>query len=126
MEKHSGSQRHMQGPTYRCFLPDLTGFVDLHCIGPEHSGIHNNQIFSGRAPQLGIQPCYSGLQVKGTAGSPPSTTKCVLRLTLCVLRSIDSPLNAQRCTYNADCSLNYNEFHEKILVAAAFPCIPDV
>jgi hypothetical protein len=79
MEKHSGSQRHMQGPTYRCFLPDLTGFVDLHCIGPEHSGIHNNQIFSGRAPQLGIQPCYSGLQVKGTAGSPPSTTKCVTR-----------------------------------------------
>jgi hypothetical protein len=35
----------MQGSTYRCFLPDLTGFVDLHCIGPEPSGFHGNQIF---------------------------------------------------------------------------------
>ena len=24
----------MQVSTYRCFLPDLTGFADLHCIGP--------------------------------------------------------------------------------------------
>ena len=36
----------MQVSTYRCFLPDLTGFVDLHCIGPEPSGIYDNQIFS--------------------------------------------------------------------------------
>ena len=45
-EKDSGYQRHMQVSTYRCFLPDLTGFVDLHCIGPEPSGIHDDQIFS--------------------------------------------------------------------------------
>ena len=71
------NQRHIQGSTYRCFLPDLTGFVDLHCIGPELSGIYDNQIFLGRAPQSGIQPCWSGLQVQGTAGSPLSTTKIV-------------------------------------------------
>src|SRR3989304_8226753 len=45
IEKNSGSQRHMQVSAYRCFLPDLTGFTDLHCIGPEPSGIYGNQIF---------------------------------------------------------------------------------
>src|SRR5262245_5907861 len=35
----------MQVSIYRCFLPDLTGFIDLHCIGPRSSGIQSNQIF---------------------------------------------------------------------------------
>jgi hypothetical protein len=35
----------MQGSAYRCYLPVLTGFTDLHCIGPGLSGIHDNQIF---------------------------------------------------------------------------------
>ena len=35
----------MQVSIYRCFLPDLTGFIDLHCIGPGFSGIQSNQIF---------------------------------------------------------------------------------
>ena len=26
--------RHMEGPAYRCFLPDLTGFAGFHCVGP--------------------------------------------------------------------------------------------
>ncbi len=30
-----------------------------------------------RAPREGIQPCYSGLQVEGTANSPPSTAKII-------------------------------------------------
>jgi len=93
----------MQGSTYRCFLPDLTGFVDLHCIGPELSGISDNQIFFSRAPQSGIQPCYSGLQVQGTAGSPPSTTKVKKKGTL-----------------------NYNGFNEKILVSVAVTCFTNI
>lgn len=44
-EKNPGYQRHMQVSAYRCFLPDLTGFTDLHCIGPGSSGIRNDQIF---------------------------------------------------------------------------------
>jgi hypothetical protein len=44
MEKDPGYQRHMQVSIYRCFLPDLTGFIDLHCIGPKYSGIQGNQI----------------------------------------------------------------------------------
>jgi len=27
--------RHMEWPTYRCFLPDLTGFAGFHCAGPD-------------------------------------------------------------------------------------------
>lgn len=28
--------RHTQGLTYRCFLPDLTGFISLRCVGPNY------------------------------------------------------------------------------------------
>ncbi len=28
--------RHTEIFTYRCFLPDLTGFVSLNCAGPKH------------------------------------------------------------------------------------------
>ena len=27
-------QRHTRGPTYRCFPPDLAGFVSPCCVGP--------------------------------------------------------------------------------------------
>ena len=26
--------RHMKVSTYRCFLPNLTGFMNFHCVGP--------------------------------------------------------------------------------------------
>ncbi|ABZ83742.1 hypothetical protein HM1_0814 [Heliomicrobium modesticaldum Ice1] len=26
--------RHPKGPTYRCFLPDLAGFIGFRCAGP--------------------------------------------------------------------------------------------
>src|SRR4029077_6165101 len=32
----------------------------------------------GRNPRVGIQPCWSGLQVQGTASSPPSTAETSL------------------------------------------------
>src|SRR5258707_545720 len=32
-----------------------------------------------RRPREGIQPCWSGLQVQGTASSPPSTARVSLR-----------------------------------------------
>src|SRR4029078_7835473 len=32
----------------------------------------------GRNPRVGIQPCWSGLQVQGTASSPPSTARASL------------------------------------------------
>ena len=70
-----GCPRHTADSTYRCFLPDLTGFAGLRCAGP---GLHRHllPLASARArPRVGIQPCYSGLQEKGTATSPPSTTE---------------------------------------------------
>jgi hypothetical protein len=33
--------RHMKVPTYRCFLPNLTGFIGFHCAGPDfHCHLH--------------------------------------------------------------------------------------
>lgn len=34
----------MQVSTYRCFLPDLTGFIDLHCIGPGPTGSQQSDL----------------------------------------------------------------------------------
>ncbi len=67
------SLRHPKGFTYRCFLPDLTGFVILCCTGPnlQHHFFHSD--LEKMSPKIGIRSCCSGLQVQGTANSPPST-----------------------------------------------------
>ncbi len=66
--------RHPQGFTYRCFLPDLTGFMSSRRTGPNPHHHLPGADPKEYKPRLGIQPCYSGLQVQGTATSPPSTT----------------------------------------------------
>src|SRR5438552_3892695 len=64
----------MEHQAYRCCLPTLAGFAGNHCIGPD---FHRRP--TGRSPTpsppRGIPPGYSGLPVRGTANSPPSTTK---------------------------------------------------
>jgi len=67
------SLRHPKSFTYRCFLPDLTGFVNLCCTGPnlQHHLFHPD--LKKMSPQIGFRSCSSGLQVQGTANSPPST-----------------------------------------------------
>ena|GEM_PF-1833092 len=64
-----------QGPAYRCFLPDLTGFTSLRRTGPGRQHHFSGSDPEKYGPGTGIQPCYSGLQVQGTATSPSSTTK---------------------------------------------------
>ena len=65
--------RHPKRFAYRCFLPDLTEFAILCCIGPSfHRHLFQSDLKKIR-PRIGFQPCCSGLQVQGTANSPSST-----------------------------------------------------
>ncbi len=64
--------RHTRGFAYRCFLPDLTGFTNSHCTGPSLQRCFRKNWLYSIMPGVGVKPCYSGLQVQGTATSPPS------------------------------------------------------
>ena len=67
--------RHPKLTTYRCFLPDLTGFVAFRCAGPGYQRYLSRAVPAVPRPRAGIQPRYSGLRVQGTASSPSSTAK---------------------------------------------------
>src|SRR5690606_33162672 len=66
---------HPQGLTYRCFLPDLTGFISLRRTGPGPRHYLPGANPEETEPRTGIQPRSSGLRVQGTATSPSSTAK---------------------------------------------------
>ena len=66
--------RHTRVSAYRCFLPDLTGFTDSCCVGPNCQHHLLGSSLTNTSLIVSIQPCCSGLQVEGTANSPPSTT----------------------------------------------------
>ena len=64
--------RHTGGSAYRCFLPDLAGFADVRCVGPDL--LHRLTAPAlNRAASGEHRPRYSGLRVQGTATSPSST-----------------------------------------------------
>ena len=71
--------RHPRAIAYRCFLPDLTGFTGLRCVGPDSQRRSPLVGGGGRRPRPGVQPRCSGLRVQGTASSPPSTTAAMVR-----------------------------------------------
>ena len=75
----SAPLRHMEVRAYRCSLPGLTGFTRFHCAGPSRQHHLHGAGPTETKPREGIQPCYSGLQVQGTAISPSSTAKSVRR-----------------------------------------------
>jgi hypothetical protein len=64
----------MKHQAYRCCLPTLAGFASIHCIGP---GFQRRPAVRSPTspPPRGIPPGCSGLPERGTANSPPSTTK---------------------------------------------------
>ncbi len=64
--------RHTAGSAYRCFLPDLAGFTDVRCAGPDLRHRTAAPALRERASD-GHRPRYSGLRVQGTATSPSST-----------------------------------------------------
>jgi len=67
--------RHPKLTTYRCFLPDLTGFAAFRCAGPGYQRYLSRAVPAVPRPRAGIQPRYSGLRVQGTASSPSSTAE---------------------------------------------------
>src|SRR5208282_896585 len=69
----------MKHQVYRCCLPTLAGFTSIHCIGP---GLQRRSAVCSPTsqPPRGIPPSSSGLLERGTATSPPSTTKHVKKL----------------------------------------------
>ena len=96
--------RHTRGFAYRCFLPDLTGFTSSRCTGPSlQRHFRKNWLYS-IMPGAGIKPCYSGLQVQGTATSPPSAI--FLQYTIyAAFALVEAKSNVTRClptsSYNA-------------------------
>ncbi len=60
--------------TYRCFLPDLTGFIGSRRAGPNFQHHLAAAVLESADPRGGIRPRCSGLRVQGTASSPSSTT----------------------------------------------------
>ena len=67
------SPGHTGAQAYRCFLPDLTGFTGADCPGPDSQHHLPEPAPQHHCLNAGIQSCYSGLQVQGTATSPSST-----------------------------------------------------
>ena len=59
---------------YRCFLPDLTGFIGFCRAGPGLLRHFSPAVSRNSEPQEGFRSRYSGLRVQGTASSPSSTT----------------------------------------------------
>ena len=66
--------RHPEATIYRCFLPDLTGFIVFCRAGPSLQHRLAKAVPKSSRPRAGVQPRYSGLRIQGTASSPPSTT----------------------------------------------------
>jgi hypothetical protein len=66
--------RHPKAIAYRCFLPDLTGFTDQRCAGPDSQRRTTVVVGERCGPRPGVQLRCSGLRIQGTASSPPSTT----------------------------------------------------
>jgi hypothetical protein len=83
----------MKHQAYRCCLPTLAGFASIHCIGP---GFQRRPAVRSPTspPPRGIPPGCSGLPERGTANSPPSTTKlfagveALLRSALMILSAL--------------------------------------
>ena len=65
--------RHMERFIYRCFLPDLTGFMSFHCVGPSSQRhlYRSDHTFYNLSEEF--TPAVAGCRLQGTANSPAST-----------------------------------------------------
>ena len=65
--------RHTKVSTYRCFLPDLTGFIDFRCVGPDsqHHLYRPDPTVYGLGEEF--DPAVADCRLQGTANSPSST-----------------------------------------------------
>jgi len=78
--------RHMETFIYRCFLPDLTGFIKLHCVRPNRQHHLSRPDPKRNNPQHGIDPAIAGCRLQGTATTPSSTAKLLnyIKLIPCI------------------------------------------
>lgn|GEM_PF-1660971 len=67
--------QHMNVSAYGCFLPDLTGFADAHCEGPNCQ--HCSQVPNPASHNLKqeFNLAIADCELQGTATSPSSTVK---------------------------------------------------
>ncbi len=67
--------RHTRVLIYRCFLPDLTGFISSHCAGPNSPRHLYRAVFTIRCRRQEFNPAIADCRLQGTATSPSSTAK---------------------------------------------------
>ncbi len=72
-------QRHPKMTAYRCCLPALAGFTGFCCVGPSLQYRPASVAWICRPLREELHPavadCGSPVRVRGTAGSPSSTTR---------------------------------------------------
>jgi len=112
---------HPDAATYRCFLPDLTGFVVFCRTGPGPQRHPTEPVPQGYKPQVGIQPRFSGFRVQGTASSPPSTTQAHGKPARCRL-SMQSQCKEQ--IVHVPVSGTYNRRVQPSAVHRSLHCLP--
>jgi len=69
--------RHMETSTYRCFLPDLTEFTELHCARPNRQHHFPRPDPKRLDPQHGFNPAIAACRLQGTATAPSSTANLI-------------------------------------------------
>lgn len=67
------SPSHMKVTTYRCFLPNLTGFMGLHCLGPMHQHYLHKTASQTACLWMEFNLAKADCELQGTANSPSST-----------------------------------------------------
>ena len=70
--------RHTSKTAYCCYRQVLTGFTAVRCTGPTLQRPLPFPYLTTLCLKPGIKPCYSGLQVQGTAGSPSGTANFII------------------------------------------------
>ncbi len=69
--------RHIASSAECCFRQDLTWFTVCNCTGPDAQRSLSGSDPTDACRGTGFPPCYSGLQVQGTAISPLSAANWI-------------------------------------------------
>ena len=104
--------RHTKMITYRCFLPDLTGFMSFRCVGPNSQRHLYGADPTNYSLLEDFDPAVADCRLQGTAISPSSTES--LTGGERGIRTPDrvSPIHAfQACSLNHSDISPYPHFH---------------
>lgn len=67
--------RHIEGLTYRCFIPDLTGFISFYCEGSNSQRHFPLADLKPWRLDGEFNPATADCRLQSTANSPSSTTQ---------------------------------------------------